>query len=205
MVMVLACLWLESCERWLCLRARCGVSSAAQYSAFGSAGDDRLLSADNHAGKSAGTYLLASCKILALSKNSRLPFIRPKAGALLAYQTRFEVYVWAPTRPAAERPRRRPISKVKNQRRRVAVFRVVADGRQHGRQRSRMACRAGARALISEATRQTRARPETRARGAHNDAPPLPPPRRRALPQMPRVLLVRGHREKTAMCWSRVK
>ena len=71
------------------------------------------MSADNHAGKSAGTYLLASCKILALSKNSRLPFIRPKAGALLAYQTRFEVYVWAPTRPAAERPRRRPISKSK--------------------------------------------------------------------------------------------
>ena len=63
------------------------------------------MSADNHAGKSAGTYLLASCKILALSKNSRLPFIRPKAGALLAYQTRFEVYVWAPTRRAAERPR----------------------------------------------------------------------------------------------------
>ena len=63
------------------------------------------MSADNHAGKSAGTYLLASCKILALSKNSRLPFIRPKAGALLAYQTRFEVYVWAPTRSAAERRR----------------------------------------------------------------------------------------------------
>ena len=36
----------------------------------------------------------------------------------------------------------------------LAVFRVVADGRQHGRQRSRMACRAGARALISEATRR---------------------------------------------------
>ena len=31
----------------------------------------------------------------------------------MAYQTRFEVYVWAPTRPAAERPRRRPISKSK--------------------------------------------------------------------------------------------
>ena len=68
-----------------------------------------------------------------------------------------------------------------------------------------LACRAGARALISEATRETSARQETRARGAHDDAPPLLAPRRRALPQMPRVLLVRGHREKTAMCWSRVK
>ena len=87
----------------------------------------------------------------------------------------------------------------------LALFRVGPSGRQLGRQRPRVARRAGARALIFEATRETSARQETRARGAHDDAPPLLAPRRRDIPAHPRVLLVRGHREKTAMCWSRVK
>ena len=87
----------------------------------------------------------------------------------------------------------------------LAVFRVGANGRQLGRQHSRMACRTGARALISEAPRRQASRQKTPARGAHDDAPPLFAQGRPFIRTDPRVLLVRGHREKTAMCWSRVK
>ena len=79
-------------------------------------------------------------------------------------------------------------------RQRVAVFRVVADGRQYGRQRSRVARGAGARAIISEATRRQASRPEAAARRAHDDASPLLAPRRSFIRQDPRLLLVRRHR-----------
>ena len=76
----------------------------------------------------------------------------------------------------------------------LAVFRVGANGRQLGRQHSRMACRTGARALISEAPRRQASRPEAAARRAHDDASPLLAPRRSFIRQDPRLLLVRRHR-----------
>ena len=77
-------------------------------------------------------------------------------------------------------------------RRRVAVLRVVADGRQYGRQRSRVARGAGARAIISEATRRQASKAP--ARGAHDDAPPLLAQGRPCIRADPRLLLVRQHR-----------